>query len=884
MLAKLIRQTTVRHWRQSPAQALAILLTVALGVGVFIAVRSANRAAATGFEAFTQAVTGEEDWLVVHPSGKLPVGALPEIRDALNPLAVDLVPVVETTAVLAPGTANAAPTASDENATDTGDPSLYGTAKSLRILGLDLVGIQNLPRIQARENRFLFDTSAEDDQDIFQALDSEGNAFISPQLAAEAGLAESGELRIIVNDAIIALNVVGLVPRDADRPAPPDNLIVMDLPEVQELTGQPFFVDRVGIVLPEGPDINERRALVEERLANGGSIGWQLQKPESRRATGEVMTRAFRLNLTVLSLIALVVGVYLILQALDAAVVRRRGEIATLRSLGVSSRVIRLTWLLEAGLMGVVGGVLGVLLGSVGAQVTVLAVARTVNALYQETTAKSAAITGSDVALGIVLGIVASLVAGWLPASEASRTPPAQVLVRGYVDRGIKLFQWAWLGLIPIALGIGFYIFPPLDVGGGNRFPLAGYITSFLWLFGGSLLVCYLLPVVGRLMALLGNRFATFRIASGRLIHASSRHKLAAAGLFIATGMAAGMAILISSFDATMRYWINTSIKGDIFVSSAGIASASSENGIREESWLALASDPDVAFAEPTSFARISVDGVSTFLIGQVFDSPLFTPVWIEEPADGHYVRGQTSVEPGIVSESFTLRFDKGVGDLIDVPTPLGDRSVIVTGVYAEYGNERGSIVIERRTFADWFLDNSAARMSIDLKDGVDATEFRDRWTRSNPGLSIRTNEGLRSEIFRIFRQTFSVTYALQVIGILVAITGLALALVCINLESAGDLFTLRSLGLGKGRIGTATAVEGFGIAIAGSIGGILLSFALGDLLIYVINRQSFGWTLLFDVPWMQLASLVTLVCASGTAVAWFIGRWAAALPYEREE
>jgi putative ABC transport system permease protein len=198
--------------------------------------------------------------------------------------------------------------------------------------------------------------------------------------------------------------------------------------------------------------------------------------PGAKRETAEMMTRAFRLNLTVLSLIALLVGLYLIFQALDGAVVRRRGEIAILRSLGVEERAIRRAWLAEAAVLGVFGGALGVLLGWAGAQFSVRAVGQTVNALYYATTVASATPSLVEILLGIGLGLVASLAAGWWPAREAARTPPAQVLVRhAAAAPGAALLRHAWIGVALVAAGCACALLPPLRFAGGGRFPLAGY-------------------------------------------------------------------------------------------------------------------------------------------------------------------------------------------------------------------------------------------------------------------------------------------------------------------------------------------------------------------------------------------------------------------------
>jgi putative ABC transport system permease protein len=124
----------------------------------------------------------------------------------------------------------------------------------------------------------------------------------------------------------------------------------------------------------------------------------------------------------------------------------------------------------------------------------------------------------------------------------------------------------------------------------------------------------------------------------------------------------------------------------------------------------------------------------------------------------------------------------------------------------------------------------------------------------------------------------------LEVIAVLVAVIGLALTLTSVLLDRREELTTLRALGFTQRELAGAAALEGGVVAAAAVAGGLVLSVALGWLLIYVINKQSFGWTLGFAVPWGQLAALAGAVVATGVVVSYFVGRWGADLPADREE
>jgi putative ABC transport system permease protein len=236
------------------------------------------------------------------------------------------------------------------------------------------------------------------------------------------------------------------------------------------------------------------------------------------------------------------------------------------------------------------------------------------------------------------------------------------------------------------------------------------------------------------------------------------------------------------------------------------------------------------------------------------------------------------------VSESFAARFRVAPGDPVRLPTPAGTKTLTVAGVFADYGNERGSLLVERAHLAAWFRDEQAASVSLFLRPGADPSGVRAELLRRHPGLGIYTNGALREEILRIFRNTFAVTHALEVIGVAVAVAGLALTLASVLLDRRDELTTLRALGFTPGELALATALEGAGLALVATLAGLAVSLGLGWLLIHVINRQSFGWTLGFVVPWGQLALLAAGIVAAGALASHALGRWGARLPADLHE
>lgn len=870
---------TWRHWKATPKSTLLLISVLALGVGVFLSVRLANKAAVAGFSLFTETLTGNSDFIVTPKTDALDEQWLREMRDALGSIPASLFPIVETTA-------------SEPN---TGRSQDGFDAEQFQLIGLDLLALQNLVYLDDSDDAPPTSGLKANDDSTAQAprltdlLGATNQVFISQALSTNRKLHPGDTLQLIVNDKLGPFEIAGVMPDQEFRASAPENLLLMDLPAVQLLSGKRDQIDRVEIRLASselGQSLNDE---VEDKLNTAANSRWLVDTPNTQRGAGRIMTRAFRLNLTALSCLALIVGVYLILQALEAAVVKRRSEIAILRSLGVPPRLIQYGWLAEAVTLGVIGSLGGVLLGFLGAQVAVRAVGASINVHYYSNTASAASLDPTECLIAVLAGIGASCLAGWLPARDAARTPPAQVLQRGMKVDGIKLLDHPLIGAAFLGIGVILYFQPPLELEGNVRFPLAGYLAAGCWVVGASMLAGMFFPLLARTMKAFSSGSPVIRYAASQLLKPTGRHRLTVAGLIIAISMAAGMNILIHSFETTIRSWIGYVVKADLFVAPQGVQNASSRNRLSPETWKTLAADPDVEAVDVGQAHRVTIEGERAQLMGARYEQTgqRRDIVWVEAPDGGvaNLLKADSQKNfPTIVSESFTERFKKKVGDTLLAPTPSGDRQLEIVGVFADYSSERGYLVVRRDYLVEWFNDEHAINLAAYLKPGIDPETVRRRWAAAHPGIGVRTNARLREEVLTIFRQTFSITYALKGIGVAVAVTGLALALIGLMLERKRELTTLKALGMSRTEIARATACEGFGIAIVGSIGGLALSLALGHLLIFVINKQSFGWTLAFKVPVAQLAALGGLILLTSAVVAYAAGYWGANLPADKEE
>lgn len=838
----ILRRCALRHWRLALRQQIALMLILALGSSVYLAVRLASNAALSGFETFTDGITRQPDWTVQAMSGVLREDEVREMREVLGDRPVSLLPVVEETVT---------------PAADAGNGEI-GSRATWRLLGVDFVALLNL-RGEAPVGLGA----------NMQAVRS--GVYVSPKL----GVKEGEELRLIVDDRVIALKVAGVVPETPGVPSLPAHLLLMDLPEAQSVLLRGDKVDRVEVLAQDSALFSNLREEAGDLLKSR----WQVTGGANRRQLAGTMTQAFRLNLTILSLLALLVGGYLIFQALDGVVLRRREEIGILKSLGVTDRAIQIAFLIEAGLLGLCGGALGVLLGWLGAQGAVGGVTKTMNALYGATSEQQAALSWSEALLALSISILASLIAAWWPARMAARTPPAHMLGRHATPfEGGTVWRVEWIGWAMMLVAVALAELPVLRFASGTRLPLAGYAAALLWLVGAGLAAGAVLRFIAKRKAL----SAVWRVALSHLRRPTVRHRFAVAALASAVAMTTGMAVMVASFDHTMRGWIDRTMQADIYVSSAGAQSASSTHFISPKTVVELGKEPEVAELAYVQARTLLWKGGEVLILGTdpVFAHKHGLYAWVEAPKRDEWWQTDDGITPAIMSESWSERFGTKVGDVIE----LVGRKVRVVAMNAEYGNERGSLTLPAAVFREWFETDKAWRVALMLKPGADAEAVRDRIQNQHPGLSVFTNAHLRSEALRIFRQTFSVTHALEVIGVIVAVVGLGLALTSLLLERRAVLATLRSLGMTRSEIARSAALEGLGVACAGAFTGIAAGLWLGWLLVYRINKQCFGWTLQFHAVWWHLAVLGAAVIVVGMLVAALVGRWAAMLPAEHTE
>jgi putative ABC transport system permease protein len=427
------------------------------------------------------------------------------------------------------------------------------------------------------------------------------------------------------------------------------------------------------------------------------------------------------------------------------------------------------------------------------------------------------------------------------------------------------------LALLLLLLGYGVSFLEP--VGG---LPVWGYVAALALVFAGAMLVPGTLWLLCRGSTGFSRISSLFsverRLASANLSGALSRVAISVAALAVSLAMMVAISIMISSFRTTVEYWINETLRADIYVRPLTRTSSISDGEIASEVVELMTKDPQVLAVDAFAAQTVRYQDTLITLAAGNFDVALtYGNLVFKAPADARaQARRAIGQDVVTVSESFALRFKKNPGDRIQLPTPRGPQSFTIAAVFYDYSNNRGVVVMDHSTHARYFPPTPPSSLSLYVQPDADAIAVRDRLSQSLSGrfrLVFSTNGGLRSEAMRIFDSTFVITQALELIAIVVAALGVISTLITLILERQRDFALLSILGATRNQIRRMVVIEALLIGGTSQVIGLGVGVLLSVVLIYVINVQSFGWTIQFYVPVMFLLQSTALILIT-TAVA----------------
>lgn len=840
---RLSRRYVTRRFLQS----LLFVLGVALGVALVIAIDLANASASRAFNLSAESITGRATHRITGGPGGLPTAVYTRLRLELGLRAA--APVI---------------TAYVRGVDLGGQP--------LRLFGVD-------PFAEPPFRSYLTAAQADGGQAAFAALSAfiaEPNTILMSQpLADRFGVRVGDTITLRAGNARSDMRVVGLLqPEDRLSAQAIDDLLLTDIATAQEIVGRPGAITRVDLILPDGYDLSRITAL----LPPGAAL---VPARDSDGALSQ-MTAAFELNLQALSLLALVVGVFLIYNTVTFSVVQRRPALGTLRALGATRRQVFALILGEALILGAVGAALGVGLGLIFGRAAVGLVAQTISDLYFSVNVQGVTVDALTLAKGAVIGLGASLLTALPPSYAATMTPPAGALRRSDVEqRSRRLLPLVTLAAAAlIAGGLLLLSLPTTSVA-------VGFGGLFAIVVGGALLTPAALVALMRLAAAPGGRLfgALGRMAPRAVARALSRTSVAVAALTVAVSVIVGVGVMIDSFRGSVADWLDTTLGADIYVAPPLLTANRASVDVDPAIVASIAALPGVA--RVVTSRQVSVTAP---------DYPGLPPVNLNS-ADGDVTAGQrrfawlavpqdayfTALAAGGVMVSEPFAFRRGItpdSSTLTLLTDRGPRTFNVVGVYYDYATDQGSVFMADSVYRQLYDDPYISSMALFLDDGVnpaDVIAALQRETLVGTDLQAQDNRTLRAGVFEVFERAFAITIALRLLATVVAFIGILSALLALQLEQAREYGVLRAVGLTPRQLWQYTLLQ---TGLMGSTAGLLalpVGLALALVLVYSINVRSFGWTMQLAVAPGELitAFLVALAAAlaAGLYPAWRLGR-----------
>jgi len=810
----------VRPLRRDLIRTSLTVVSVALGVAVVIAIELAGEAAAGSFRSSLETLLGKTDLQITANGG---VDEIWVARLAVLPRNLRVAPVIEVPAVI------------------------EGVA-SVPLYGVDLLQQGKIDK------------------------QSDG-LTISTALARRLGIQAAGsKIALQINDVRQEYRVANILEaKDAE-------FALLDIADAQQAAGSYGKLDRIDIYVSPHEDFQR----LEQDLRAMLPASYSLDKLGVRGQENQRMLQAFRWNLRALSYISLLVGAFLIYNTISVSVVRRRPEIGILRALGAGRLAVLSLFLGEALLLGLAGSLAGVLLGRILAQAAVGLIADTVNSLYASSRPAQVELTMAAVIAGLVAGAIVALLSALAPAREAMEVTPVSAMRRGAHEHQARL-HWGrrliWAALLAVAALLASQV-PAVD-----GMPVWGYAAALLAVGSAAFAAPALALLVTSLTRNAMRRlFGAEGMLAGRALAASlSRTAVIVAALATAIAMMASVGIMVGSFRETVLVWLDQQLRADLFVRPSGRSGAGQFSALFPDASKLVSAIDGVEAVDIFHALEFSYQGQRATLGAGIIDIVRehgrlrFLPSAQNRDT---ILRSLPHRDNAIVSEPFANKHNVHPGDRITLPLGAHSVTVTVAGVYYDYSSELGWVILDRSTLLKYLPDQPVTNLAVYVKPGVDPTAVRRRIEAAASGyrVVVAENKALRSSAVVVFDRTFAITYALEAVAIIVAMLGAANSLLALVLDRRREFGLLRFLGAAPAQIRRMVLIEAALLGLLADLLGLALGFVLSLLLIYVVNKQSFGWTIQFHPPVSLLAGALSLIWLATVAAGLYPARVASRL------
>ncbi|MGK5063992.1 FtsX-like permease family protein [Janthinobacterium sp. LB3P112] len=836
----LSRWLLLGEWRAHPVRALVAILAIAIGVSLGFAIHLINAAAFNEFSTAVKSLSGQADVQVAGREALFDEAIYPWLaqRDGVAVAS----PVLELQAGVA------------DRAGKDGGP--------LHILALDVfrAGFISPDLIGAPADGQPFDTLADD------------AVFLSPAALRWLDVTQGGQVALQSGTVTVPLRVAGSL----QRARAGQRIAVMDIGAAQWRFNKLGKLSRIDLKLRQGVNRDAFQADLARALEAQYPGRFQVGQPndENQNSRNNNLSRAYRVNLTVLALVALFTGAFLVFSTQALSVIRRRGQFALLRVLGMERGQLLRQVLLEGASLGVVGAALGIAGGYAMAAVALRFFGGDMGAGYFAGVQPQVQFTPVAAVVYFALGLGVALLGCAAPALEAARAAPAIALKSGSEEVVTTRLAKTWPALACLLLAGTLTLLPPVF-----ELPLFGYLSIALLLIGAIALMPQLAAVVFRFLQRIWLRTQTSAHAPvrsltlSRLANASGQAGIALGGVLSSFSLMVAMAIMVSSFRVSVDDWLLQILPADVYARTAASGGTAGLNPGEQASITALPEVARVDFQRVRSLS-LAPDRPNVALLAR--------PVDLADPAKSMVLVGDTlpvpdGAKPVWLSEAAADLYNVKPGQQIALPLAGGLHKFFVAGIWRDYARASGAIQMPLDDYRALTGDNDVSDAALWLaKDATgDALQQRLKSLPFGASLEVSNPSAIRALSLQIFDRSFAVTYLLEAIAIVIGLFGVAATFSAQTLARAREFGMLRHVGVTRGQILSILALEGGALTALGIATGFVLGLLISFVLVFIVNPQSFHWTMQLHLPWPLIATVAAALLTAAALTALIAGRQA---------
>jgi putative ABC transport system permease protein len=806
---------------QNKARSALSVLAIALGVALGYAVQLISAAAVNELELGVQFLSGAADLQVRGPRSGFDEAIYPQL--ARMPEIAVASPVVEV------------------------DARIVGRNEVLKIIGIDVFRAASLqPGLIA---------TPDDRMDLFRP----DALFPSPAAARWLGLNTGARANLQSALRVVALRVAGLAPAGGEQ-----RFAVMDIAGAQTNFDRVGRLTRIDLRVNPGVDVEGLRLRLQALLPPGVAI----QRPDASVAASDSLSRSYRVNMNVLALVALFTGGLLVFSTQALAVVRRRAQLALLRVLGVTRRRLVLLLVAEGAVVGVVGSLVGLTGGFVLAEIGVRTFGPDFGAGYFRGLAPSLSLKPLALCLFFCLGVAVAVLGSFAPALETASAAPARALKAGDQEHAFVRLRPFWPALLTLAAGAGSALLPPIA-----GLPLFGYMAIGLLLIGTLMFIPRIASMLLTIVPM--PRDAPGRLALLQLRGAPGQAGVSLVAIVASVSLMVSMAIMVASFRTSLDAWLERVLPADIYVRANAVGDSAY---LTTDDQARLAALPGVRRIEFAREQQLLLDPYRPRIVLLAREGNAAS-LARQLPLTGASLTVASAAPPPVwVNEAMVDLYDFKFGDVIHLPVAGRSTAFTVAGVWRDYARAQGAVVMERSRYVALTNDRTATNAALWLAPGADLASVSEAITRDIAGgsrLDVATPGEIRELSLRAFDRTFALTYALELAAVVIGLFGLSSSFGALVLARRREFGLLRHIGMTRSQVATMLAVEGFVVSGIGLAIGFCLGAVISLILIHVVNRQSFHWSMELFVPWGALTGAALLVLLLSTLTAVAMGRQA---------